>query len=154
MIPSVPSTSALFRRIPTLPMHAAASDASLCLCRLCRLCHLCCLCRLCHLCRLCCFASTASISTAATFTAFAALTSTSDVPPLPPPPPMHTSASDRKLHWVNSFRMWIYYPTVPFSQSVTDSLMETDQEGDGGGRRGNVTTRVSCCLTWLSRSRD
>jgi hypothetical protein len=52
-----------------------------------------------------------------------------------------TSASDRKLHQVNSFRTWIYYPTVPFPQSVTDTLMETDQEGDGGGRRGNPKER-------------
>jgi hypothetical protein len=43
---------------------------------------------------------------------------------------------------VNSFRTWIYYPTVPFPQSVTDSLMERDQEGDGGGRRGNLKERV------------
>jgi hypothetical protein len=90
------------------------------------------------------FASTASISAAATFTAFAALTSTSNVPPLPPPPPMRTSASasDRKPHRVNLFRTWIYYLTVPFPQSVTDSLMEPDQEGDGGGRRGNPKERM------------
>jgi hypothetical protein len=51
------------------------------------------------------------------------------------------SASDRNLHQVNSFRTWIYYLTVLFPQSVTDSLMETDQEGDGGGRRGNPKER-------------
>jgi hypothetical protein len=81
------------------------------------------------------FASTASISTASASIAFAALTSTSDVPPLLLPPQMHTStsasatsasASDRNLHLVNSFRTWIYYPIVLFPQSVTDSLMETD----------------------------
>jgi hypothetical protein len=59
---------------------------------------------------------------------------------------MHTSASasasDRSLHLVNSFRTWIYYPTEPLLQSVTDSLMETDQEGDGGGRRGNLKERM------------
>jgi hypothetical protein len=38
---------------------------------------------------------------------------------------------------VNSFRTWTYYPILPHPQSVTDNLMETDQEGDGGGRRGN-----------------
>jgi hypothetical protein len=27
-------------------------------------------------------------------------------------------------------------------QSVTDNLMETDQEGDGGGRRGNLKGRM------------
>jgi hypothetical protein len=43
---------------------------------------------------------------------------------------------------VNLFRMWIYYLTEPFPQSVTDSLMETDQEGDGGGRRGNSKERM------------
>jgi hypothetical protein len=48
----------------------------------------------------------------------------------------------RKLHAVNSFRTWIYYPTELFLQSVTDSLMETDQEGDGGGRRGNLKERM------------
>jgi hypothetical protein len=37
--------------------------------------------------------------------------------------------------------MWIYYLTVPFLQSVTDTLMETDQEGDGGERRGNPKER-------------
>jgi hypothetical protein len=31
---------------------------------------------------------------------------------------------------------------VPFLQSVTDNLIETDQEGDGGGRRGNPKERV------------
>jgi hypothetical protein len=64
---------------------------------------------------------------------------------------MHTaasaSASDaplpiEKLHAVNSFRTWIYYPTVLLLQSVTDCLMETDQEGDGGGRRGNPKERM------------
>jgi hypothetical protein len=45
-------------------------------------------------------------------------------------------------HLVNSFRTWIYYPTVPFPQSVTDTLMETDREGDGGGRRGNPKERM------------
>jgi hypothetical protein len=64
---------------------------------------------------------------------------------------MHTSistsasisaASDRNLHLVNLFRTWIYYLTVPLLQSVTDSLMETDQEGDGGGRRGNPKERM------------
>jgi hypothetical protein len=40
------------------------------------------------------------------------------------------------------FRTWIYYPTVPLPQSVTDNLMETDQEGDGGGRRGNPKERM------------
>jgi hypothetical protein len=43
---------------------------------------------------------------------------------------------------VNSFRTWIYYLTEPLPQSVTDSLMETDQEGDGGGRRGNPKERM------------
>jgi hypothetical protein len=38
--------------------------------------------------------------------------------------------------------MWIYYPTVPLLQSVTDILMETDQEGDGGRRRGNPKERM------------
>jgi hypothetical protein len=38
--------------------------------------------------------------------------------------------------------MWIYYPTVPLPQSVTDNLMETDQEGDGGVRRGNLKERM------------
>jgi hypothetical protein len=38
--PSAPSASVHFRRIPMLPMHAAAPDTSLCLCRLCRF-HLC-----------------------------------------------------------------------------------------------------------------
>jgi hypothetical protein len=51
------------------------------------------------------------------------------------------SASDGKLHAVNSFRTWIYYLTESFPQSVTDTLMETDQEGDGGGRRGNPKER-------------
>jgi hypothetical protein len=98
------------------------------------------------------FASTASVSTAAAFTAFAALTSTSDVPPLLSPPPMHTSASasaasdsasNRNLHLVNSFRTWIYYPIVPFPQSFTDSLMETDDWGENdGGRRGNQKERM------------
>jgi hypothetical protein len=59
---------------------------------------------------------------------------------------MHSSASapasDRNLHLVNLFRTWIYYPTVLLLQSVTDSLMETDQEGDGGGRRGNLKERM------------
>jgi hypothetical protein len=50
----------------------------------------------------------------------------------------NTSTSDRKLHVVNLFRTWIYYPTEPFLQSVTDSLMETDREGDGCGSRGNL----------------
>jgi hypothetical protein len=48
----------------------------------------------------------------------------------------------RKLHAVNLFRTWIYYPTEPFPQSVTDTLMETDQEGYGGGRRGNPKERL------------
>jgi hypothetical protein len=52
------------------------------------------------------------------------------------------TASDRNLHLVNSFRTWIYYPTVPLPQSVTDCLMETDQEGDSGGRRGNPKERM------------
>jgi hypothetical protein len=39
------------------------------------------------------------------------------------------------------FRTWIYYPTVLFLQSFTDNLMETDQEEDGGGRRGNLKER-------------
>jgi hypothetical protein len=43
---------------------------------------------------------------------------------------------------VNSFRTWIYYPTELLPQSVTDCLMETDQEGDGGGRRGNPKERM------------
>jgi hypothetical protein len=64
---------------------------------------------------------------------------------------MHTAtsafASDallpiEKLHVVNSFRTWIYYPAVPLLQSVTDCLMETDQEGDGSGRRGNPKERM------------
>jgi hypothetical protein len=46
-----------------------------------------------------------------------------------------TSTSNRKLHAVNSFRTWIYYPIVPFPQSVTDSLMETDDQGENDGRR-------------------
>jgi hypothetical protein len=48
----------------------------------------------------------------------------------------------RKLHVVNSFRTWIYYLTEPFPQSVTDTLMETDQGGGGGGRRGNPKERL------------
>jgi hypothetical protein len=52
------------------------------------------------------------------------------------------SAFNRNLHLVNSFRTWIYYLTEPLLQSVTDSLMETDQEGDGGGRRGNPKERM------------
>jgi hypothetical protein len=57
---------------------------------------------------------------------------------------MHTSTStsDRNLHLVNSFRTWIYYLTVLLQQSVTDNLMDTDQEGDGGGRRGNQKERI------------
>jgi hypothetical protein len=31
---------------------------------------------------------------------------------------------------------------VPCPQSVTDNLMEIDQVGDGGGRRGNPKERV------------
>jgi hypothetical protein len=46
-----------------------------------------------------------------------------------------SAASDRKLHAVNSFRTWIYYLIVPFPQSVTDSLMETDDRGENDGRR-------------------
>jgi hypothetical protein len=53
-----------------------------------------------------------------------------------------SAASDRNLHLVNSFRTWIYYLTEPLPQSVTDSLIETDQEGDGGGRRGNPKERM------------
>jgi hypothetical protein len=53
------------------------------------------------------------------------------------------SASDRKLHVVNSFRTWIYYLIVLFPQSVTDSLMETDDQGENdGGRRGNPKERM------------
>jgi hypothetical protein len=49
------------------------------------------------------------------------------------------SASDRKLHAVNSFRTWNYYPIVLFPQSVTNSLMETDDQGENDGRRrGNL----------------
>jgi hypothetical protein len=94
------------------------------------------------------FASTASVSTASTFIVSAAFTSASDLLHLPSPPPMHASislsasasaasafASDRKLHAVNSFRTWIYYPIVLFPQSVTDSLMETDDRGENDGRR-------------------
>jgi hypothetical protein len=40
------------------------------------------------------------------------------------------------------FRTWIYYVTEPFPQSVTDTLMETDQKGYGGGRRGNPKERL------------
>jgi hypothetical protein len=32
--------------------------------------------------------------------------------------------------------------TIPLLQSVTDCLMEIDQEGDGGGRRGNLKERM------------
>jgi hypothetical protein len=98
------------------------------------------------------FASTASVYTASTSTVSTASTAASDVPHLPPPPPMHasapasaasTSASNRKLHAVNSFRTWIYYLIVPFPQSVTDSLMETDDRGENdGGRRGNPKERM------------
>jgi hypothetical protein len=96
------------------------------------------------------FAFTASISTAAAHTASATSTSATDVLPLPPPPPMHTpvsasastsaaSASDRSPHSVNSFKTWNYYPIVPFPQSVTNSLMETDDRGENDGRRrGNL----------------
>jgi hypothetical protein len=56
--------------------------------------------------------------------------------------PVSTSASAsaasafyRKLHAVNSFRTWNYYPIVPFPQSVTDSLMKTDDQGENDGRR-------------------
>jgi hypothetical protein len=42
---------------------------------------------------------------------------------------------------VNSFRIWIYYLMVPLPQSVTDNVMETDQAGDGGGRKGNIKER-------------
>jgi hypothetical protein len=31
---------------------------------------------------------------------------------------------------------------VPLPQSVTNNLMKTDQEGDGGGRRGNQKERI------------
>jgi hypothetical protein len=31
---------------------------------------------------------------------------------------------------------------VPLLQSVTDNLIGTDQEGDGGGRRGNLKERL------------
>jgi hypothetical protein len=78
----------------------------------------------------------------------AVITFASDVLPLLSPPPMPTSASasastsDQNLLRVNLFRTQIYYPTVPFLQSVTDSLMETVQEGDGGGRRGNPKERT------------
>jgi hypothetical protein len=37
---------------------------------------------------------------------------------------------------------WTYYPMVPLPQSVTDNLMETDQEGAGGGRRGHPKERM------------
>jgi hypothetical protein len=60
-------------------------------------------------------------STSAAFAAFA--------------PAASTSTSNRKLHAVNSFRTWNYYPIVPFPQSVTDSLMETDDRGENDGRR-------------------
>jgi hypothetical protein len=54
-----------------------------------------------------------------------------------------SAASDRKLHAVNLFGTWIYYPIVPFPQSVTDSLMETDDRGENdGGRRGNLKERM------------
>jgi hypothetical protein len=43
---------------------------------------------------------------------------------------------------VNSFRTWTYYLMVPLLQSVTDNLMETDQERDSGGRRGNPKERI------------
>jgi hypothetical protein len=94
-------------------MHAAASDASL---------------HLCHLFHFCLYRfhlSAISASAASTSAASAS-----------------TSTSDRNLHLVNLFRIWIYYPTVPLPQSVTDSLMETDQEGDGSGRRGNPKERM------------
>jgi hypothetical protein len=53
------------------------------------------------------------------------------------------SVSDRKLHAVNSFRTWIYYLIVLFPQSVTDSLMGTDNRGENdGGRRGNPKERM------------
>jgi hypothetical protein len=55
---------------------------------------------------------------------------------------MYTSASDRNLYLVNSFRTWTDYLMVPLPHSVTDSLMETDKEGDGGGRRGNPKERI------------
>jgi hypothetical protein len=38
--------------------------------------------------------------------------------------------------------MWIYYLTEPLPQSVMNILIETDQEGDGGGRRGNPKERM------------
>jgi hypothetical protein len=47
----------------------------------------------------------------------------------------------RHLYLVNSFRTWIYYLVVPLPQSVIDNVMETDQAGDGGGRRGNPKKR-------------
>jgi hypothetical protein len=52
------------------------------------------------------------------------------------------STSNRNLYLVNLFRTWIYYLTVPLPQSVTDYLMVTDQEGDGGGKRGNLKERM------------
>jgi hypothetical protein len=55
---------------------------------------------------------------------------------------MHTSASNRNLHPVNSFRTWTYYLIALLLQLFTDNLMETDQEGDGGGRRGNPKERM------------
>jgi hypothetical protein len=92
------------------------------------------------------FAFTASIPTAAAHTASATSTSATDVLPLLPPPLMHTpvsasasasatSASDRLPHSVNLFRTWNYYPIVPFPQSVTNSLMGTDDRGENDGRR-------------------
>jgi hypothetical protein len=63
-------------------------------------------------------------------------------PPLPPPLPLPLPLLIEKLHVVNSFRTWIYYPTELLLQLVTDSLMETDQEGDGDGRRGNPKERM------------
>jgi hypothetical protein len=55
---------------------------------------------------------------------------------------LQCSASNRNLHPVNLFRTWTYYLTVLLLQSVTDNLMETDQEGDGGGKRGNLKERM------------
>jgi hypothetical protein len=71
----------------------------------------------------------ASASAASAFAASASAASASD--------------SNRKLHAVNPFGTWIYYLIVPFPQSVTDSLMETDDQGeDDGRRRGNPKERM------------
>jgi hypothetical protein len=56
--------------------------------------------------------------------------------------PASASPSDRNLHLASPFRTQTYYLTLPLPQSVTDSLIETDQKGDGSGRRGNPKERM------------